>query len=126
MSGSVRFELETSAALFECDPESAWMQPLDGEKYVSFGVMFREVEWTNDISAHVDAPLPLSGSSDDKQWAARANAWKAEARAEQPKPVAYRVKIVIEYEALSEEESAKAIAEARERDARRVAQEDGQ
>lgn len=116
-----RYEFETDAAMFECDPESAWMQPLDGGQIVSFGSMFSSVQWTNDISAHIDAPSqPFSDSDYDREWSERFNAQKAEERATQPNPVVYRVKITIEYEPLSPDESAKAIAEARKRDIERT------
>lgn len=119
-----RFELESRAAIFVHDYESSWMTPLDDPdaKQATLLTMFRDAKWTEEqcATAHVDAPfLPLSDDPQEVDIAERLNRDREERRAEQPAPVVYRVKVSIEYEPLSEEESAKAIAEALARDVAR-------
>lgn len=112
-----RFELESRAAIFVHDYESSWIAPLDDPdaKQATLLTMFRDAKWTEEqcATAHVDAPfLPLSDDPQEVDIAERLNRDREERRAEQPAPAVYRVKVSIEYERLSDEESAKAIAEA--------------
>ena len=114
------FEFESEAALLECDPESAHLRDLADGTLMTFGTMFAGVEWTKCIRAHTEAPIPpLSDKEEDRRIAKELNEWGAQMRREQPNPRAYRVKITVEYEPLSEEESARAIAAAVARDAAR-------
>jgi hypothetical protein len=123
-----RFEFESSAAIFVHDFESSWMAPLDDPdaQHVALGSLFRGATWSMDelVSAHINAPhLPWVGDPEDVERTERWNREREELRAAEPAPVVYRVKVSIEYERLSDEESAKAITEALARDvARRDAQ----
>lgn len=123
-----RFEFESSAAVFVHGFESSRMQPLDdpSDPYVSLPTLFRGATWTGEtrLDAHIAAPfLPLTDDPADAENAERWNREREQLRAKQPPPAVYRVKVSVEYERLSDEESAKAIEAARARDiARRDAQ----
>ena len=115
-----RKEIHIPAALFDRDYDSSSILPLNGAERVYFGSLFDDVRWTWYADDHVHVPH-FGDDPEDKEWQTILRSHHEEAKAKTPDPRAYRVRIVVEVEELSPEESRRLIAEALERDAKRFA-----
>lgn len=114
-----RKEMDIPAALLEWDHDAGqWITTLHTEhpERVTLGSMMDVAAWQRGVGVHVEAPPLLDPNDELSEHSVR---YYAEQKAEAPPPRAWRVKIVVEYEELPEDEATKWIGEALARDIER-------
>lgn len=97
----MRRETVIGPAFLECDYDGAAILPIDGGVYELRKLVPESAQWTRSAHAH-----DVEGTRHD------ADVWRA-ARAEEPPPKLYRVRVVVELEELTDAEAQALLARKR-------------